>query len=113
MPEEYLQNCVLLAEQLQILRNYLDEPIRVLSGYRTREYNKVIGGASRSQHLIAAAADIATRRYTPVALAAMVELLITRRQLRIGGVGIYPSWVHLDTRKTVARWRHFNLRNGV
>ena len=40
VPEEYMDNVILLADQLQKIREYFDKPIVVISGYRSPDYNK-------------------------------------------------------------------------
>lgn len=50
------------------------------------------------------AADIKCSKYTPEQVLAAVEKLIAEGKVNFGGVGIYNSWVHVDTRKTKARW---------
>ena len=48
-----------LAENiLQPIRNYLKEPLRVTSGFRSYKLNKAIGGARKSQHKEGKAADV-------------------------------------------------------
>lgn len=104
VPDSLECNVIVLAHNLQILRDYIKEPVRVNSGYRTPAYNKRIGGAKNSQHLQAKAADIATKSHTPKQLAAIIEKLISEGEMRQGGIGIYPGWVHYDIRGTKARW---------
>ena len=58
VPEELMDNVRLLAENLQVLRDYIGRPVKIISGYRSPDYNKKIGGAKRSQHMLAKAADI-------------------------------------------------------
>ena len=58
VPEEYMDNVILLADQLQKIREHFDRPIVVISGYRSPDYNKKIGGVKRSTHMKAMAADI-------------------------------------------------------
>lgn len=42
----------ILVDKLEVLRSFIgDKPISVTSGYRTKEYNKGVGGASKSQHM--------------------------------------------------------------
>lgn len=43
---------------LQPLRDHLNKPIRVSSGYRSPEINKAVGGAKNSQHMSGNAVDI-------------------------------------------------------
>lgn len=43
---------------LQPLRDFLQKPIKVSSGYRCHSLNIAVGGSSSSQHLLGNAADI-------------------------------------------------------
>ncbi len=43
---------------LDPLREIIDVPIYINSGYRCRELNEVVGGSSNSQHMCGLAADI-------------------------------------------------------
>ena len=104
VPSEYLPNVKKLAEQLQILRDELNEPIHINSAYRLKEYNKKIGGEKNSQHLLAKAADITVKSKTPKQLAALIEKMISEGKLKFGGMGIYPGFVHVDIRNQKARW---------
>ena len=104
VPSEYLPNVKKLAEQLQILRDELNEPIHINSAYRHKEYNKKIGGEKNSQHLLAKAADITVKSKTPKQLAALIEKLISEGKLKFGGMGVYPGFVHVDIRTQKARW---------
>lgn len=104
VPEDLRGNAQLLAMELQILREYLGEPIHVNSAYRTEEYNAKIGGKKNSYHKKAMAADITTKNKTPKQLAAVIEKLIAQKKMKQGGLGIYPGFVHYDIRGTKARW---------
>lgn len=104
VPSEYLPNVKKLAEQLQILRDELNEPIHINSAYRHKEYNKKIGGEKNSQHLLAKAADITVKSKTPKQLSELIEKMISDGKLKFGGMGIYPGFVHVDIRTQKARW---------
>lgn len=104
VPPKYYANVELLAKNLQVLRDYLGEPVHINSSYRHPEYNKKIGGAPKSQHLTASAADITVKSKRPKQLAAIIEKLITEKKLRFGGIGVYPGFVHVDIRKNKSRW---------
>ncbi len=104
VPDEYMANVQKLAEQLQILRDYLGESIHINSGYRSPEWNKKVGGKKASQHMLAKAADITVKSKTPKQLAAIIEKLIAAGKIKIGGMGIYPGFVHVDIRNAKARW---------
>jgi len=48
-----------LVDKLEELRKSIgDKPIKVTSGYRTEEYNRLVGGARKSRHMQGKAADI-------------------------------------------------------
>lgn len=107
VPEALETNVRLLAEQLQILRDYIGIPIHINSAYRTEAYNASIGGSPKSQHKQAKAADIVTSKFTPKQLANVIKLLIKKGIMMQGGVGIYPSFVHYDIffdGKNIRRW---------
>jgi uncharacterized protein YcbK (DUF882 family) len=103
VPDELIPNVQKLAEQLQIIRDAIGESLHINSGYRTAAYNKKVGGKPNSYHLKAMAADITAKNYTPKQLAAVVEKLILNG-LKIGGMGIYKGFIHVDTRKGKVRW---------
>jgi len=104
VPNMYMANIKALAANLQVLRDYLGEPIHVNSGYRSPAYNKKVGGKSASKHMLAQAADITCKSKTPKQLAAIIEKLIASGAMKQGGLGIYPGFVHTDVRGTKARW---------
>ena len=105
VPDEFLPNVQEVADNLQILRDYLKVPVRVTgSGYRSPKHNKKVGGAKFSQHLTASGADINADGYTPKELAKEIKKLIKEGKMKQGGIGIYPNFVHYDIRGTKARW---------
>jgi uncharacterized protein YcbK (DUF882 family) len=103
-PPDVLENLRELAKNLQVLRDELGKPIKINSGYRSPAHNKKIGGVRNSQHVKGKAADIVVTGLTPTQLAAVIFKLIEQKKMRQGGVGIYPNFVHYDTRGTKARW---------
>lgn len=104
IPDNILPNIVELAENLQVLRDYLGFPIQINSGYRSPAYNESVGGVKNSQHLLGKAADIVCQKYTPEQLLAAVEKLIAEGKVKFGGVGIYNTFLHVDLRDKKARW---------
>jgi uncharacterized protein YcbK (DUF882 family) len=48
---------ILAADLLQPLRDHIGKPITILSGYRSKAVNKMVGGVKNSQHLIGQAVD--------------------------------------------------------
>jgi uncharacterized protein YcbK (DUF882 family) len=97
-----------LAWTLQLIRDEYGKPIRVNSGYRSPEYNKEIGGARKSQHMYARAADLApwSGRDDDLAdLVKAIERLVITGKIPNGGIGTYRTFVHYDIRPNgPARW---------
>lgn len=104
VPGEYFDNAKEVAKNLQVLRDEIGEAIHINSAYRTKAYNKKVGGKPLSQHLTASAADITAKSYTPKQLAAVIERLIKAGKMQQGGIGVYPGFVHYDIRGVKARW---------
>lgn len=104
-PAFALKNLQALAKNLQVLRDFLDKPVMVNSGYRSVAHNRRIGGKVNSQHLQGKAADIRVEGVKPAELAQVVEKLIASGKMKQGGLGIYPTFVHYDIRGIKARWR--------
>jgi uncharacterized protein YcbK (DUF882 family) len=103
VPQNLLCNVQALAEQLQVLRDDAGVPILIMSGYRTKEHNRKVGGATRSQHLLAKAGDLVTKTLTPKQLHARIEKLIKAGKMKNGGLGLYKTFVHYDI-GPVRRW---------
>ena len=104
VPAALIPNAQLLANNLQVLRDYLGEPVHVNSGYRSPEHNAKVDGKKNSYHLKAMAGDLTCKSKTPKQLAAIIEKLIAEKKMKQGGLGIYPGFVHYDVRGTKARW---------
>ena len=105
VPDRYIANAKEVAKNLEVLREYINEPVMITgSGYRTKSHNKKVGGAENSQHLTASGADINARNYTPRQLANVIELLIRDGKMKQGGIGVYKGFVHYDIRGVKARW---------
>lgn len=104
IPNDLLPNVIELAKNLQVLRDYLDKPIHVNSGYRSPKYNAKVGGAKNSQHLKAKASDIVIKGMKPKEVAEAIEKLIADGKMKQGGIGIYRTFTHYDIRGTKARW---------
>ena len=104
VPEEYMENVRELAENLQVLRDYIQKPITVISGYRSPSYNKKIDGARRSQHLLAKAGDLIVKGMSPDEVKAAIIHLIKEGKMKKGGVGLYTHFTHYDVRGFNRRW---------
>lgn len=88
-----------LVQLLGYIRTYFGKPVMINSGYRTVAYNKKVGGVSNSQHVQGKAADIVVQDVPPRAVASYLESLFP-----LHGIGLYPSFVHVDTRGKKSYW---------
>jgi len=103
-PDEVIVNLRLLAEQLQILRDFIGKAITINSGYRSPSYNKKIGGVLKSKHVLGQAADIRVEGVSPREIHGIISELIKDGRMKEGGLGKYSSFTHYDIRGTKARW---------
>jgi len=68
------------------------QPLQVHSGYRTSQTHAATEGAAvHSRHLSGQAADVAGEGIPSVVLAKLALKFVA------GGVGVYPTFVHVDT----------------
>jgi len=81
-----------LIDKLQQLRDIIDKPIIITSGYRCLAYNEHIGGAVNSPHLTGEGADLQVKGTTPITLAIIADRIDHIR------LGINPSHLHIDVR---------------
>ena len=101
VPEQYYPNALKLMNVLERIREACgNRPITINSGYRTVAYNKKVGGASKSQHLYAAAADITVSGVNPSRVYDICNSIIGNT----GGVGKYKNFTHVDVRGYRSRW---------
>lgn len=95
-------NLARLAASLEVLRTALGAtPLHVNSGYRCPAYNARIGGAKASQHMEGKACDLSGRKVLPKAIHDAAENVPAFRN---GGIGLYPTFCHVDIRPGPARW---------
>jgi len=91
-----------LLGKLVELRNILERPVYINSGYRCFEYNQKVGGVPNSYHRIGLAADIKVKDIN------LIELLEVCENIDFNGIGFYEkkNFLHLDVRPTRrSRWR--------
>ena len=103
-PEELWVNLVPTLWVVDQARQHAGKAITITSAYRSEDYNRAVGGASRSQHKRNSALDlIPGRGMTPRRL---YNILLNLRQAGAfrGGLGLYSSFVHVDTRGSNATW---------
>lgn len=74
--------------------------VTINSGYRSPEHNKAVGGVSNSQHVKGTAADIVVSDTDPLTVGQIAEHYLNTK----GGIGVYQSFTHVDTRANRSRW---------
>lgn len=75
-----------------------DKPLPVSSGTRCATYNKKVGGAPNSKHVLGLAADL------PVDDPKSIYQELERLFLYSHGLGLYSNFIHVDIRDKKARW---------
>ena len=103
MPEFVKKNVIELAENLQVLRDEVGR-LDLTNAYRCKEHNADVGGAVNSQHVKGKAADIKSSTIEPSDMAIAVDDLMKTEKFKLGGIGIYNTFTHVDTRGSRARW---------
>ena len=94
-PEEYFDNIKLMAKELQIVRDLINKPIFIISGYITPEWNKICDGANESYHMKGMAAD--TRA---IGMNIIKYAFYILRFTKFKGIGLYrkKNFIHTDLR---------------
>lgn len=100
-----------------LCKTYL-EPLRakygivtVHSGFRTVSYNRSVGGASNSFHIYPLhdgndqAADVSCRNGNTRQWHAFMNGIRNDKRNGKGGLGLYPTFVHVDIRDYKADWK--------
>ena len=90
-----------LVELLDEIREKVGKPITVMSGKRCEAHNRKVGGAKKSQHVLGNAADIKIKDMHPSDVQDYLESIFGTR---IGGLGRYKTFTHVDVREGHARW---------
>ena len=83
---------------LEDVRMKWGKPVTVHSGYRCEQHNRRVRGATASQHLEGTAADFSVRG---VSLQEVYDYLDPKVD---GGLALYSSFIHVDTRMKRKRW---------
>lgn len=87
---------ILINQVLDPIREYMDKPIFVNSGYRCPLLNKAVGGVAGSQHVLGQAADITTRsRENDLIMERYIEENIVFDQMII-----YKNFIHISYKAT-------------
>ena len=89
-----------IVDLLEQIRAAAGGAVTINSAYRSPAHNAAVGGVSSSQHLYGRAADIVVEGASPLLVGQMAEHYLDRR----GGIGVYRTFTHVDTRAIRSRW---------
>ncbi len=98
-PEKYFDNIFKLANCLQKVRDAVKRPITITSGWRNKQHNLEIGGASSSQHLLGKAADCRIKGLEP-----KFANIYFAKYGNFNGFGIALNYTHVDIRDDFSIW---------
>ena len=115
--EEHVLNMKDLADNIfQPIREHFGRPIYISSGYRSKELNKLIGGASRSQHSKGEAIDIDNDHRNSVSNREIFDYIKDNLEfdqlIFEAGTKEDPAWVHVSFRKGMNRNKVLRMKNG-
>ena len=102
---DVLHNIRELANNLQVLRDWLGYSISINIALRPKWYELSRGRSGTSKHVQGIAADIVASKYSPDQVHDAIEHLIEDGKMKEGGLGSYSSFTHYDLRGVKARWR--------
>jgi len=112
-PEGLWTNIIPTLIVVDEIRHQAGAPITLTSAYRSPAYNRAVGGESASFHMKNQATDIQCASLSARALW-KIAVGLRGKKFRLpgnggsfvfkGGIGQYPSFVHVDTRGYNANW---------
>ena len=102
-PKSKWKNIVPTLRVLDDLRDAIKMPIRITSSYRSSKYNSNCGGAPKSLHKEFKAIDFQVSGVNPTWLFKRLSRMREAGQFE-GGLGLYKTFVHIDTRGYNATW---------
>lgn len=83
----------------------MGQPVKaIISAYRSPRYNSAVRGKSHSLHMANQAVDVIFHGATPYHVAKVARYLRDKKRKFSGGIGVYRSFVHVDTRGYKADW---------
>ncbi len=104
-PRELWPNVLPLARVLDEVREAIGHPMVLTSVYRSPAYNATLPGAAKtSQHMRFCAADFKVPGFGAPADWRQAVLKLRDQGVFSGGVGLYKTFVHVDTRGVNRDW---------
>ena len=102
--QEIIENLTELAENLQVLRDFLNLPVSISIAFRPKWWELLQGRSGNSKHAKGMAADIKVKGYSPEQIYDIILMLINEGKMKQGGLSEYSTFVHYDIRGEKVRW---------
>ena len=90
-----------LIKAIDYVRQQIEQPLYINSGYRTERHNAEVGGVPNSQHRLGKACDV---RIHSQEMGDSIEYWFKDFVGEDCGIGRYDTFIHIDTRDKKARW---------
>lgn len=103
------------ADMLEEFRKWLKKPMRVNSWYRTKDYNKKVGGIDTSSHLRGIATDWGIPNVSEKTFIKYAKKwkAICKKHGVVGEAGLYTWGIHLGSHITYSKvFSHWDSRSG-
>lgn len=98
---------------LQPIRDKIKKPMIITSGYRSLEVNRLVGGATNSQHRTGQAVDFKISGMTPRQVVDFIKKSGIEYDQLIEEYSNNTSWVHISYNKGKNRKQTLLYKNGV
>lgn len=104
---------ITLAGLFEDIRAIWNRPIVIVSAYRSPKHNKSIGGARYSQHMEGRALDLHPPKRVKL-VDFYSEIKKNANTLGIKGLGLYPTFVHVDFRpsRNLVTWSGVGVKDS-
>lgn len=103
-PVSFWPNIITVLKIADIMRARFGR-CRLISIYRNPTYNKLTGGASKSEHMEFMAIDMQFEFGDPIKWAKFAQELRSTK-IFSGGIGIYDTFIHIDNRGYTSNWNY-------
>jgi len=105
-PDEILENIIATAQKMELIRAHFKAQIFITSWYRPHPYNKLIGGAIESAHLLANAVDFFVKGYNCDVVRNKLRYKLEELSIRMENLP-GADWIHIDRKEPGITGRYF------
>lgn len=105
-PEEQqslLENGMLLADKIQEIRDFINMPIDISSGWRSKLLNRMVKGATKSQHLVFEAVDwrpvVNNEKVRDSKILTDIVLKLKEKNIVVDQCLVEETWIHTSIKQ--------------